>query len=117
MFCPKCKSEYVDGMVECADCHIPLVTKLPKENKKGHDELKLVPIYATGDPGIIALIKSILESAGIPYFVKGEETQNLFGLGSLGLGYNNILGPLEVWVREEEKEAAAELLSELEETP
>ncbi|HEX2954161.1 MAG TPA: DUF2007 domain-containing protein [Bacillota bacterium] len=113
MFCPKCKYEYVDGIVECADCHIPLVEKLPNEKKKSHDELKIVPVYATGDPGIIALIKSILESAGIPYFIKGEETQNLFGLGTLGLGYNALLGPMEVWVRTEDKEAAAELLSEL----
>lgn len=112
MFCPKCKSKFEDGIVECTDCHIPLMEALPREGKT--DELNLAPVYATGDPGMIALIKSILGSAGIPYFIKGEETQNLFGLGTLGLGYNNLLGPMEVWVREEDREAAAELLSELE---
>lgn len=111
MFCPKCKSDYIDGITKCADCHIPLVEKLPE--KKTTEELKLEPVYATGDPGIIALIKSILESAAIPYFIKGEETQNLFGIGTLGLGYNAMLGPMEVWVRAEDKEAARELLSEL----
>lgn len=28
MWCPKCKNEYVRGITECADCHIPLVETL-----------------------------------------------------------------------------------------
>ncbi|HSR93029.1 MAG TPA: hypothetical protein VLK88_17115 [Gemmatimonadales bacterium] len=30
MFCPKCYIEFVDGWVECRDCHIPLVAERPK---------------------------------------------------------------------------------------
>ena len=29
MFCPQCHAEYREGFVECADCHIPLVDRLP----------------------------------------------------------------------------------------
>ncbi|HEV7509460.1 MAG TPA: hypothetical protein VGS07_31590 [Thermoanaerobaculia bacterium] len=29
MFCPKCYLEFVDGYVECRDCHIPLVPERP----------------------------------------------------------------------------------------
>lgn len=27
-FCPKCKAEYINGRIECADCNIPLVESL-----------------------------------------------------------------------------------------
>jgi hypothetical protein len=33
MYCPKCKSEYIEGIPECADCHVPLVEHLPAERK------------------------------------------------------------------------------------
>lgn len=31
-FCPKCKMEYQDGIVECADCHVKLVEQLLNPN-------------------------------------------------------------------------------------
>ncbi len=31
MWCPKCKNEYVDGVVTCVDCGCDLVKELPKE--------------------------------------------------------------------------------------
>lgn len=30
-WCPKCRSEYVEGIAECGECKIPLVEKLPEE--------------------------------------------------------------------------------------
>jgi len=31
MFCPTCKSEYLEGFTKCADCGVPLVAQLPPE--------------------------------------------------------------------------------------
>ncbi|SCP94930.1 hypothetical protein [Anaerobium acetethylicum] len=32
-WCPNCKNEYVEGITECADCHVELVEELPLEEK------------------------------------------------------------------------------------
>ena len=32
MWCPKCKCEYVNGITECPDCHIPLVEELTEDD-------------------------------------------------------------------------------------
>lgn len=30
-FCPRCKIEHVEGVLECPDCHVALVEQLPPE--------------------------------------------------------------------------------------
>src|SRR5262245_59570948 len=59
MFCPVCRSEYRVGFTECAECKVPLVESLPTETAAGEPDLKLVSIYETGDPALIALAESI----------------------------------------------------------
>jgi hypothetical protein len=82
------------------------------ENKE-----KLVTVYKTGHHGIIAVIKSILDEAGIKYFAKGEGVQDLIGVGVFGMGYNTLTGPVEIQVLEEEAEYAKELLAGIEDAP
>jgi hypothetical protein len=77
-------------------------------------ESDLITIFESGNQPIIALVKSILDHAEIPYLVKGENLQNLFGLGVIGTGFNLIAGPVEIQVRREDETAARELLTEIE---
>lgn len=72
MFCPECKSEYVPGITECADCHVPLVAELPVEEAPVPEPVEWAPLATTSYRGDIALIKSLLESEGIRYWVQGE---------------------------------------------
>ena len=37
-WCPKCKSEYREGIVKCADCKIDLVEELPPDNENPYSE-------------------------------------------------------------------------------
>ena len=77
MFCPKCKAEYVPGVVECADCHVPLVDFLPEEpdykDKFIPEYVKLVSVYSGSDLGLVSLAKTLLDNAEIPFYVKGEQ--------------------------------------------
>ena len=114
MFCPKCKAEYRDEIKECADCKVPLVEQLPPEKCEGQPDAKLVSVYKTGNKGIILLAKSILESAEIYSYAKGEGIQDLFALGQFGTGFNPLVGPIEILVHEKDAEHAKELLSEIE---
>jgi hypothetical protein len=81
------------------------------------DKEKLVTVYKTGHHGTIALIKSILDEAGIECFAKGETVQDFIGVGVFGMGYNTLTGPVEIQVLEENAEYARELLAGVKEAP
>ncbi len=70
-----------------------------------------VTVLETGDPALLAVAKSLLEDAGIPFFAKGEATQDLFGVGRLGTGFSPIVGPVELQVSADDApEAQARLI-------
>ncbi len=78
------------------------------------EENPMTTILATGDPGQIAFIKSLFDETEIPYVVKGEGVQDLFGIGRLGTGYNTITGPVQIQVPKDRVEEAEALLKDLE---
>jgi len=138
MFCPRCGAEYRAGFTECADCLVPLVDELPHDEgpaerdgssgppeargatgqgsarKRPRPDLELVTVFATGDQGLVALVKSLLQSADIEFMVRGEGIQNLFGIGGLSAsGFNPITGPAEFLVSAEDADDARTLLEDL----
>jgi len=103
MICPKCKAEYVRGITICADCDIPLVEHLPKKEtceKQGKDFREILIAVNAGE---IAMVKSLLDDAGIDYYVKG--------------GYFAVLRPFadpaRLFVREDQYEEALDILKDL----
>jgi hypothetical protein len=84
MYCPECRSEFVEGIVRCVDCDVPLVAWLPPEPR--HDAEEQVAVAETSDPAALALMKSVLDAAEIPYVVEGEELLWTVPGGVLGLG-------------------------------
>ena len=116
MFCPECGSEYREGFATCADCGVALVPEPPAElaEPEFEDDETLGSVLATGDLSLLTRARSLLESEGIPYATDGEGLQNLFGAGMIGLGYNQVVGPPHLRVREEDEARARELLAELE---
>ncbi len=92
-----------------------MVPELPKEPQLEPD-LEYITVLETANPAILAVAKSLLESAEIEYLTFGEELQDIIGLGRLGFG-NPIVGPVRIRVRREDEAEAKEILRDLSENP
>ena len=70
-------------------------------------------VLSTGDDLLLGLAKSILDAEKILYVVEGELLQDLVRPGRIGLGFNQVAGPMEVWVSGDRAEEAVLLLKDL----
>lgn len=120
MFCPRCKGEFRPGFTQCDTCGVSLVERLsepdpPRPSTPApapaltREEAVPVTVLRTGDPGLMAVAKSLMQSEGIPYMVPGEGVQDLAGLGRIG-GFNIVFGPVELQVRARDADVARALL-------
>ncbi len=98
MFCPTCRSEYVEGIRECKDCGAPLVDELPSET----DVYNFVEILSTINLADIAVFKSILDGAEIQYYFSDENFNHLYPL----------VEPARLFVRDDDVERAKALLKD-----
>jgi Putative prokaryotic signal transducing protein len=78
-----------------------------------HQSADPITVLESGDPGLLAVAKSLLESAHIEYFAKGEGLQDLFAGGRLGTGFNPFVGPIQLQVPADDAEEAMALLRDL----
>jgi hypothetical protein len=109
MICPKCKAEYNRGIYVCAECDIPLVDSLSEDEYsenteaiEGQDET-FVDVFVTSNAGEIAMIKSLLDDAGIDYYFHGERFSMVYSGGY----------PSHLYVRADQCEEALEILRDL----
>ena len=115
-YCPKCKTEYREGVSECADCHVPLVESLPEEDVNSQsveNEEKLpeiVEIYRTLDERDMEQKTYHLYKNGIKYSVF-EYVQPV--REELEVLDSRIV--FRILVSEEDAEKAVELIEEMEE--
>ena len=73
----------------------------------------LVTVFETGDPALIALARSLLDSARIEFATKGEAIQDLLGLGRFPAGSNLLTGPVVFQVQPYDALEARSLLRDL----
>jgi len=102
MFCPNCRSEYRAGVTRCADCDVDLVDELPPEPEPEWVEFE--EVLSTYNLADIALIKSLLEEAGMKYYFENE---NFVHLSSLAL-------PARLMVPKNQTAKTLELLKDVE---
>jgi len=114
MFCPKCSEEYRTGFDVCADCGVQLVDEQPEpEPERDRHDIELSTVLETSDAGLIAIAKSLLEDAEIPFMVRGEHIQDLFGAGRFPGNINVLVGPVELTVNTRDKDEALAILQDL----
>ena len=109
MFCPKCRTEYRKGFTTCADCEIPLVPELPPEPlaPTTPEYVKFVNLYSPQNQIELSLIKSILDSEGIRYFVRNDNFGSLEAGPQIGLFNSRMLE-----VQDDDYARAKELLTD-----
>ena len=64
-YCPKCKCEYEDWPEICADCKVPLVNELPKEDvsKQTPEEQEIRLCHECGYP--VSEAEEICKNCGV----------------------------------------------------
>ncbi len=109
MICPNCGAEYRFGTGHCDACGVDAME--PSTSPEG--SVPLVPLVSTSDLGYLPVVKSLLDSVGIPYFVQGEEAFRLWPVGPLmgGLSAGGALRAT-IHVPEDRLEEARALLEE-----
>lgn len=78
-YCPECRGEFRDEIISCPDCEVTLVAEWALERsaeEPNHDPP--VTVLETGDLAALALAKSVLEEAEIPYAVWNERAIEVF---------------------------------------
>ncbi|HSR68638.1 MAG TPA: DUF2007 domain-containing protein [Acidobacteriota bacterium] len=94
MFCPQCGCEYLAGVTQCADCQVALTETLPEDFGKekggrwfleGIDPADCQEILVLNNPGLLTVLKSVLDSEGIAYFLHGEHYGTYFMMNSVRL--------------------------------
>ncbi len=85
------------------------------ERDRGEPVSDAVCVFRTGDEGLAAAVKSVLEGEGIRYIARSAELQELFGAGRGGGSINFAVGSVDFLVPREDAERARGVLGALRE--
>jgi len=83
--CPFCTAEVPDGSDRCGACAADLASLIPAA---GAAPEEMVDLLKTSDLAFLAVIKTVLSSAQIPFTVHGEEGLRTFSLSVAGGFFN-----------------------------
>lgn len=77
------------------------------------DHLEWRCVLSTGDPILLGLARSMLDTDHIKYVVEGEDLQDLVEPDGIDPEINPMSGPMEIWANGEQVDQAVALLKDL----
>jgi len=99
-------AEYREGITQCQDCGsvLVLVDVRPESQAVAYEHF--VPVFEIPGAGLLPFVESLLQSVGMPFFIKG-----------IGSGFDFVSGPVKVYVEPDRADEARELLAEVSSAP
>ncbi len=114
-------SEFVAGVTVCATCGEYLVERLPEEDemadapqREPRPDTDVEPVFESWDPSEVTVVKTLLDSAGIPYATLGAESFDTFHGGRSPMKFNPTSGSVFFLVPKGIADRARELLAKVE---
>ena len=107
MYCPKCRTEYLEEIDECAECKVALVGELPEETPLEKIKWVALPVL----PGEIYadMVEEVLSNMDIPHFTKSDWVTSAFNISS-----SNLVGSkITIFVPENNRAEATKILEDI----
>lgn len=120
-YCPECRGEFVPEATVCNTCRVDLIQELPEKrsvlDSSNVEFADPALVYAGVNMAELITVKGLLEANDIPFFVKNDGVQDLFGFGRV-TGFNPLIGSVHIYVDRrslsEARRALKEFLDDLE---
>ena len=107
MYCPKCRTQYIENISECYDCNVQLVEKLPEETPL--EKIKWVALTPLAGEIYANMVEEVLQNMNIPHFTKSDWATSAFNISSANL----VGAKVTIFVPEENREEALKVLEDL----
>ena len=113
-YCPECRGEFRDEVIACPDCDVELVAEWALAGgEEESDHGPPVTVLSTRDVVALAVAKSLLDEANIPFAVWNERAIEVFPGSEAGSALRDRFGDTEVQVPQGFEVEARALLEQL----